>query len=283
MYQVTQNPSIEELMATIDALKPTISPILMDAYSLGKGRPPIDPLSMFKAVICRTRVPSLRQDCGWLLSNPRVLGSTGLARVPTHQAFSVFINRLGERRLQRISESVVAELTKSWSDFGKIIAVDGTVVKAYARNNLGIRSTTDPDARPGYKEHSPTGKPRFEFGYRFTIATDCPYEVPITGITTPANVNEGRLYPTVLKRLRNLELPFEVMIADAQYDSRTNLMLTIAYKAKPVIAINPRASEKAKLTGTRKSDAILPIIKTTIKGEPIVVAICAKRITRTRT
>jgi hypothetical protein len=214
---------------------------------------------MLKALLYRTRTESLRQLCLELQSNPRLLGLTGLSKVPSHQTFSNFVTRIGEERLGRISGLVVGELRKYWSDFGEIISVDGTVVKAYARNNRGIRSTTDPDARFGYKEHKPSGKPDFEFGYRLTIASDGRYEVPITGVTTPANANESRLYPSILGQARNLGLPFEVVVADAQYDSRRNLWLTIGYGAKPVIQLNPRASKMAKLTGTRRSDAILPI------------------------
>jgi len=138
------------------------------------------------------------------------------------------------------------------------MSIDGTVVKAYAKRNHGFLSVTDPDARLGYKEHR-SGKPTFEFGYRFTIATEAKYEVPITGVTTPANTNENRVFPIILKQAKNLGLPLDVVTADAQYDSRRNLWLTIGYGAKPVIALNPRSSKSAKQTGSRRGDAILPI------------------------
>jgi hypothetical protein len=153
---------------------------------------------------------------------------------------------------------IVGEIKGYWSDFGQVLSVDGTVVKAYAKRNHGFLSATDPDARLGYKEHC-SGKPSFEFGYRFTILTDARYEVPITGITTPANTNENRVFPILLKCVRDLNLPLEVVIADAQYDSRRNLWLAISHGAKPVIALNPRSSKTAKQTGSRRGDAILPI------------------------
>jgi len=254
----SQEPSIEEFMATVDSLQFSIEPILMEAYSGRRGRRPYDPLSMFKAVLYRTRTRSLRQLCKELQSNSRLLKLVGLPNVPTHQTFSVFLKRTGEKRLQKISQLIVLELKKHWPDFGNVLSVDGTVVKAYARRNRGIRSSTDPDARLGYKEHH-TDKPVFEFGYRFIIASEAQREIPVTAITKPANANESRLYPAILKQLKNMGIQFEIVVADAQYDSRKNTFLTIAYGAKPIIALNPRASKTAKQTGTRRGDSILPI------------------------
>jgi hypothetical protein len=153
---------------------------------------------------------------------------------------------------------VVTELRRYWSDFGEVVSVDGTVVKAYAKRNHGFLSSTDPDARLGYKEHC-SGKPRFEFGYRVTIGTDATYEVPITGVTTPANTNENKAFPIILKRAKTLGLPLDVVTADAQYDSRRNIWLAIGHGAKPVIPLNPRSSKSAKQTGSRRGDVILPI------------------------
>lgn len=247
-------------MATIDSLRWAIEPIIKEPYSGRRGRPPYDPLCVLKAILYRTRTDSLRQLCRELRSNPRLLRLMGLAKVPPHQTFSVFLKRIGEERLRRISQLIVVELRNYWPDFGRILSVDGTVVKAFAKRNRGFLSTTDPDARLGYKEHR-SGKPVFEFGYRFTIASDGQREIPITCITKPANANESRLFPAILKQVRNLGIQFEVLIGDAQYDSKRNIWLTIAYGAKPIIPLNPRSSKTAKQTGTRRADAILPIAR----------------------
>lgn len=257
-HSAFEDPSLEDFLVTVRLLTPQIEPILCEVYRSGRGRPPYDPLAMLLAILYRTRTHSLRQLCRELRSNPQLLVSVGLSKTPTHQAFSVFINRIGEERLRRISELVVHELVRCWPDFGQVLSIDGTVVKAYAKRNRGFLSSTDPDARLGYKEHL-SGKPRFEFGYRFTFATEARYEVPITGVTTPANTNENQVFPTILKQAKNLGLPLDIVTADAQYDSRRNLWLTIGYGAKPVIALNPRSSKTAKQTGTRRGDAILPI------------------------
>ncbi len=254
-----QSLSIEDFMATIEILRPAIDPILSDIYARKRGRPPFDPVCKLKAVLYRTRTQSLRQLCRELESNDRLLYRTGLPCALTHQSLSIFINRVGEMRLRRISELVVGELRKYWPDFGRVMSVDGTVVKAYAKRNHGFLSTTDADARLGYRQHTPTGKPDFEFGYRFTIASDAQHEIPITASITPANANESRLYPLILKQVKSLGIQFEIVIADAQYDSRRNIWTTIGLGAKPIIAMNPRASKSAKQTGTRRSDVLLPI------------------------
>jgi transposase len=256
--QQTATPSIEDFLATVESLSVEIKLILFEAYSGVRGRPPYNPLAMLKAVLYRTRTQSLRQLCKELIANKRLLQLIGLPRVPTHQTFSVFINRIGEDRARRISQIVIRELKKHWPDFGRIISVDGTVVKAYAKRNRGFHSTTDPSARLGYKDHR-SGKPVFEFGYRMIIATDTEREIPIAGITKPANANESRLFPDVLRQVKNNKIDFEVVIADAQYDSRKNMWTTIAYKAKPIIPLNPRSSQKVKITGKRSADFYLPI------------------------
>jgi transposase len=254
----SETPSIIDLLATVDSLSFEIKPILHEAYCGIRGRPPYDPLYMFKAVLYRTRTQSLRQLCKELKSNKHLLQLTGLPRVPTHQTFSIFINRIGEDRDRRISEIVIRELRKYWPDFGNIISIDGTVVKAYAKRNRGYWSSSDKDARLGYKDHR-SGKPIFEFGYRTIIATDAKHEIPIASITKPAKANESPIYLPILKQIKNIKIPFEVVIADAQYDSNKNIWATITYGAKPIIPLNPRSSEKVKQTGKRRGDFYLPI------------------------
>jgi len=252
---------LEVLIATIDALRPAIESILMEIYPPGRrGRPPgYPPFAMFKAIIFRTQTQSLRGLSRELTTNRKLVRLTGLPKVPPHQTLSNHMNRLGEDRLQRISGLIVKELRQHWPDFGSVQSIDGTVVKAFAKNDKGIRSTSDPDARWGFKEHSKSGRKTLEFGYRLTTSTDARHEVPVTGVTTSANANESPLFPTFLKRARGLELPLDVVVADAQSDSRKNIEIAIGYGAKPVIPLNPRSSKSTKLTGKRKWDAILPI------------------------
>ena len=168
---IFDSPSMVSFLATVEVLAPRFGPILNEAYAGRRGRPPYAPLSMLKSILFRTRTESLRQLSRELQSNTELRLAVGLSRPPTHQAFAFFVNRIGPERLQRISELVIAELRHYWPDFGEALSVDGTVVKAYARRNHGFLSSTDPDARLGYKEHC-AGKPRFEFGYRFTPHSD---------------------------------------------------------------------------------------------------------------
>lgn len=250
-------PSIEAWMATADTLRSRIEPILTEAYS-GRGRPPYPPFSMFKALLYRTRISSLRQLCRKLKSDKRLFRLTELPRVPTHQTFSVFINRLGDARFRAINNLLVNALMEFWPDLGKIISVDGTVVKAYAKRNLGDRSTTDPDARLGFKEKI-RDKPFFQFGYRATVACDAEREIPILTVVTPANVNESRLYPSILRQTKDMGINFEVVTADKLFDSRRNLAITIGYGAIPIIGLNTRGSKYAKQHGRRRCDVILPV------------------------
>jgi transposase len=254
-------PSIEAWMATADTLRPRIEPILLEPYS-GRGRPPYPPFNMFKALLYRTRITSLRQLCRKLKADKRLFALTGLPRVPPHQTFSVFINRLGDTRFKDINDLLIQELKKIWPDLGRIVSVDGTVVKGWAKNNLRKRSTTDPDARFGFKEKI-LDKPFFVFGYRATIACDAEREIPLLTIVTPANANECRLYPTILRQTKDLGIDFRVVTADRLFDSRRNLAITLGYGAIPIIGLNTRGSAYAKRRGRRRGDVILPIQRNT--------------------
>lgn len=249
-------------MATVDFLALVIEPILLDAYSIGTGRPPYPPLGMFKALLLRTRYDSIRQLCLKLTSDKHLLDLTGLPKVPTHQSFSVYIRRIGPERFRRINDLIVTELKRHYPDFGRIISVDGTVVKAFTKNDLGDRSSADPDARWGFKEKK-KGKRIYEFGYRSTVPCDAKNELPLFSITTAANGSESKLYRTILRQTKDQGIDFEVVTADKLFDSKLNSDLTIGYKAKPIIGLNTRGSKRAKKTRKRLSDASLPIQRNT--------------------
>jgi transposase len=227
--------SLEEWLATVDALRPQIEPILKDAYPNTRGRPPYPYFPMFKGCLCRTRLPSLRQLHRRLKADSRLLALTGLSRAPTHQTFSNFLIRLGKDRLLQIFTLLVRALKKLHPSLGSHLSVDGTVIKAFARRNQGFLSRTDPDARLGFKEVKAGGNKDFEFGYRATVACDTELEVPVTFVVTPAHSNETRFMPRILKQVRELDVRFDYVIADKLYDSRLNRTLILAHKAIPII------------------------------------------------
>jgi len=255
--RVGSEPSIEAWMATVDTLRPRIEEILLDPYS-GRGRPPYPPFNMFKALLYRTMISSLRQLCRKLKADKRLFALTGLPKVPSHQTFSVFINRLGDARFKAINNLLVNELKKAWPDLGRVVSVDGTVIKGWAKHNLGKRSSTDEDARFGFKEKI-LSKPHFVFGYRATVACDAEREIPLLTVVTPANANESKLYPTILRQTKDLGINFQIVTADRLFDSRRNLAITLGYGAIPIIGLNTRGSNYAKRHGKRRGDVILPI------------------------
>jgi hypothetical protein len=170
--------------------------------------------------------------------------------------------RIGPERFRRINSVLVIELKKHYPDLGRILSVGGTAVKAFAKNNLGDRSRTDPDARFGFKEKK-KGKAVYGFGYRSTMPCDAKHELPLFSITTPANANESKLYRTILRQTKDQGIDFEVVTADKLFDSRLNNNLTIGYKAIPIIGLNARGSKRAKKTRKRLSDIGLPIQRNT--------------------
>ncbi len=249
----SRQPSIEEWMATVDSLASAILVILCEAYSTGSGRHPYPPVGMFKGLLLRTRYDSLRQVCQRLRKDKHLLQLVGLPKAPTHQAFSAFISRIGPERFRLINNLLIAELQKDYPDLGKIISVDGTVVKAFAKANRGDRSSTDPDARWGFKEKK-KGRIVYEFGYRSTVPCDAKYELPLFSVTTSANGSESKLYSSILRQTKDLGINFEVVPADKLFDSNLNNALTVGYGAIPIIGLNTRGSKQAKKTGKRVGD-----------------------------
>jgi hypothetical protein len=95
------------------------------------------------------------------------------------------------------------------------------------------------------------------------ICQEKPWRIQSTQIKTthrrfqlPSNLHD-RITARTLKRSDDAKVSYEVAVADAGYDARTNYFATIRHKAKPVIAYNRR--RKPKGTTERRLDRTLPI------------------------
>jgi len=249
------------MISTIFTLRPQIVPVLEEAYSPNRRRPRFDPFLLLVVAIFRSTTWSYREICRELTREGDLFRLIGLSKFPSPQLLSLFVRRLGYERLQRISVIIIREIQKFWPDFGQVISIDGTTVRAYARNDKGLRSSSDPDATWGYKEHNKKKEPKWMFGYRPIIVTEAQYEVPMTGDVTSAKDNESPFLIPLLKLTREIGIPLDVVVADAMYDSLLNLHVAILFHMRPVIVLNPRSSKTAKATGKRKSDWILPITR----------------------
>jgi transposase len=85
----------------------------------------------------------------------RLVGIAHIERVPNGWHFSRFLRRLsepeGERHLEAMFHALVARIKRVFPELGRHLAVDGTVVHAYA-NQRG--SEADPDAEWGRHDYT---------------------------------------------------------------------------------------------------------------------------------
>jgi IS5 family transposase len=157
----------------------------------GAGRPPYDPLVMFKALLLAQLYnlsdAGLEEALNDRVSFRRFLGLALEADAPDHTTLCRFRNRLAETGLV---EKLFAEFDKQLEQTGMILKrgtlIDATLVEAAAARPNGDGKSCDEQARFAKKE----GKAGSVYGYKAHIGMDQDSELIRTALMTPANVNE---------------------------------------------------------------------------------------------
>jgi len=246
-------PSIVALFRTLDLS--AVEPVLQEAYSQRKRRPPLSPVAMLRALVFQKirQIQSWRKLASTLKSETSWLPVLGLERPPCHDSFSEFTKRIGPERLHRVFLILQSQLSAQYPGLGKRIAVDSTLVKAYS--NRYKRPASDPDAGRGVKGEK-FGKKLRVFGYKLQMSCDADYGLPLDYLVVPANRNDSPLFPQTLARTKAAGNPVEVVIADKGYDSKKNTIVSIKHRVIPIIAYNRRRSKDKQ---KRRFDYILPV------------------------
>jgi IS5 family transposase len=187
----------------------------------GAGRPPYDPLVMFKALLLAQLYDlsdaGLEEALNDRVSFRRFLGLPLEAIAPDHTTLCRFRNRLIEVGL---IEKLFAEFNRQLEQSGMILKrgtmVDATLVEAAAARPGGDGESIDPDARFAKKE----GKSGSIYGYKAHVGVDQKSELIRTALITSANVNET----SVADRL--IRFDEEAVYADKAYatKARRNLL-----------------------------------------------------------
>lgn len=159
----------------------------------GAGRPPYDPLVMFRALLLAQLYDlsdaALEEALNDRVSFRRFLGLALEADAPDHTTLCRFRNRLTEAGL---AEKLFAEFGRQLDDRGFILRqgtmIDATLVEAAAaRPPRGSEDeAVDPDARFAKVE----GKPGATYGYKAHVGVDLGTRLIRTAILTPGNINE---------------------------------------------------------------------------------------------
>jgi len=203
----------------------------------GPGRPPRNPLGIFKALIVKRlrQIPSDRELYRRLWSDPelREICDVEAEQKPYHPSqLTRFRNRVGLDRLERIMNRMIDELMEGGVINGETVVMDATFMKAYSKRDPhdNSRGCSDPDARVGR-----SGK-TYELGYKAHIAADSESELPVAFITAPANENEKKhAYQLLDKTLKTTKGRVKTLVADSQYSSRKLREKVSAHGVKAVI------------------------------------------------
>jgi hypothetical protein len=165
------------------------------------------------------------------------------------ERLSSFLKDTEPSSLQEIRKNLVIQLVNLNQISGKILSIDSCPIKANVRENNLKTSVTDrfdktkipkgdSDCRLGVIIHFPNPfekEIQYFWGYRNHVVTDTSSELPIYETTKPANESETKLFIPLLQASKDdFNLPIESVVADAAYDSESNLNFVIHnLKAKP--------------------------------------------------
>jgi len=205
----------------IDNIEKTIQ----EAYHQeGPGRPPRNPLGIFKALMTKRlrQIPSDRELYRRLWNDPllRMICDIENWEKPYHPSqLTRFRSWVGPERLERIIAGLVETLIEGGIIRGETVAMDATFIKAYSKRDSrdNRRGASDPDAMVGRDGRT------YGLGYKAHIAGDVYSDLPLAFTAAPANENEKRHGPTLVERtkmiLRRAGARLRSLIADSQYSS----------------------------------------------------------------
>jgi transposase len=191
-------------------------------HSSGPGRPPRNPLGVFRAfIVMRMRgVRSLREMTRLLDTDLRLRRMCLLrpreAGYP-RSVLSRFIRRIGEDNLTRIIEEKVVRLLKQ-SNVREVDSVfDASFIKAWSTRHPmnSKKGLSDEDARVGRAGRT------YGLGYKLHLSIDSQTMLPLTCVFASANQNEKKHSPSMLERtkliLKRSAAKLRSVIADSQY------------------------------------------------------------------
>jgi transposase len=196
-------------------------------HGCGPGRPPRNPLGLFKAfIVMRMKgVRSLREMARLLNVDPRLRKLClikGDEKGYPRSVLSRFTKRVGAERLKMIIETKVVRLLKR-NKVKEIAAVlDASFIKAWSiRHPLNSRKGySDKEAKVGR-----TGR-TYDLGYKLHLSIDSERRLPLASLVAPANQNEKKHSLTLLEKtrriLRKAGARLRSVIADSQYSSEKN-------------------------------------------------------------
>jgi transposase len=209
----------ESLEVLFDSLNlGCIKNMLMSAYhNSGAGRPPIDPLGLFrfKIVLLLKGYRSQRALEREVRVDDRVRRLCGFNKgVPSHSTIVRFERRIGFERLKNLVSRVVEDLVNCGFIKGLKVVLDSKPLEARCRRDPENPTVgwLDREAKLG------RGARGLIVGYKVHLACDGEEDMPLTFQVAPANENEKRhAIPLLCEAVEKVKA--EAVICDKQYSS----------------------------------------------------------------
>jgi len=163
---------------------------------------------------------------------------------PYHPSIlSRFRKRIGPEALEEIMARCLKQLDQMNVLDARTVALDAAFIKAYSRRdpNNSRRGLSDIEARLRKQGGNVT------LGYGAHLAVDTKSEMPLAVMVEPANMNEKKAAPTLLKKTVKPRRKRKVrhVVADTQYSSQNVRDEVKRLHAKPVIPY-PKNQAKGK-------------------------------------
>lgn len=231
-------------------------------HSKKRGRPPTSKHALLNALIYKNlkQLPTLFDLASTLMDNPRLAITCGLRPIKNlytiEERLSSLLRNTPNSTLQNIRTHLIDHLIKTKEISGTFLSIDSAPVPVLVKeNNLKTSMNDrfdktkppkrDPQARLGVIIHfqKPFQKEvQYFWGYRNHSIADCDSELPLFELTKPANVQDTTLFiPLFESLIDNFDLETQAVMADAAYDSESNLKFVIKeMQALPRIARNLR-------------------------------------------
>lgn len=220
-----------------------------------RGRPFVyPPLVLLKCglVMVYYRLTSLRSLERFLHQHSAVAHACGLThQIPSYRTFSRRFRTLDTPALHAAQALIRRLVHRRWIRVA-ILATDASLLTAKGRppnGKVADGRTGDRDAAWGYRATDGG----WLWGYKLhTLSTVRPCPAPVAWSLTPANVNEGRWLPVVLRQRPRWRAGRPWCLGDAEYDSRRNVRACQRHRLRLVTPLKGNRWPRARMWPDRR-------------------------------